>query len=238
VAEASPHFPPGYTARLCPDDPFDTAIGAAGRDAEDGLLLWQDRADRFNAALVLRPLDPLQPALTLAHVGLLSLLEAFASAAPPETAASLDYPDRLMVNEACVGGIRVAHGPLVAKDGMADVPEWLVLGTHVQIQGDPAGAEPGRDLEFTNLFEEGCGDITAAALVEAFSRHFLHWIDRWQEQGFEALRKRYVEELRDKSVVVEPSGDAWRAATNGKRWLPLRTALERPSWIALMAGHD
>ncbi|HEX9463531.1 MAG TPA: biotin/lipoate--protein ligase family protein [Alphaproteobacteria bacterium] len=231
-----PVFPPGFIARLCPDEPFGTAVAAAGRDAEDGLLLWQDRSDRFDAAVVLRPLDPIQPALTLAHVGLLALLDAFAAVAAPETAAALDWPDRLLVNGACVGGVRVAHGRLIEKDAMADVPEWLVLGVRVQIAGDPGDPAPGRDLATTNLFEEGCGEVTAAELVETFSRHFLHWLDRWQDDGFAALRKRYLEELSDKSLEVEASGDAWRTTPAGRTRRPLRDALQRPSWMP--SDHD
>lgn len=232
-----PQFPPGYTVRLCPDDPFTSAIAAAEQGAEDGLLLWQDRADVFSAALVLRPLDPIQASLTLAYVGQLGLLDAFASVAPPETDAKLDWPDRLLVNGACVGGIRVAHGKLIEKQSLSDVPEWLVLGMHVQFEGAADDEQPGRDLEYTNLFEEGCGEVTAAVLVEAFSRHFLHWLDRWQEQGFAAIRKRYVEELHDKALTVEASGDAWRQTSTGKTWRSLREGLRRPSWVLPMVDN-
>ena len=234
---STPQFPPGYTARLCPDDPFATAIAAAGQDAEDGLLLWQDRSDVFSAAVLLRPLDPIQASLTLAYVGQLGLLDAFASLAPPETDAKLDWPDRLIVNGACVGGVRVAHGQLVEKQSLSDVPEWLVLGIHVQLEGSADDDAPGRDLEYTNLFEEGCGDVTAALLVEGFSRHFLHWIDRWQEQGFAAIRKRYLEERHDKSLTVEESGDAWWNAPAGKTWRSLRESLRRPSWSLPMVDN-
>jgi BirA family biotin operon repressor/biotin-[acetyl-CoA-carboxylase] ligase len=221
-----PSFPPGYEARLCLDDPFDTAIAAAQSGAEDGLLLWQDRDDRLNAALVLRPFDPLPAALTLSYVGLLGLLDGFAALAPPETPASLTWPDRLLVNDATVGGIRIAHGPLVEKHGMQNVPDWLVLGLAVQMHGDKDDQAPGRELEYTTLFEEGCGEVTPRLLIESFSRHFLGWLDRWQEQGFEPVRRTAELHQTEQRTRLEPNGDA---SLNDER-RELVAALASPSW--------
>lgn len=224
-----PMAPPGYTLRLCASDAFETACKAGADGAEDGLLLWINRPDRCEAALLLRPLDPVQPALTLSYVGLLGLHDGLAALAPAETPISIAWPDRLLVNEACVGGIRVAHGPLVEKEGMADVPDWLVLGLSVQMM--PVSDEPGENLEYTNLHEEGCGEVIVPALVEAFCRHMLHWLDRWQEDGFQPVRKAFTHDLRDKSINIEANGDAWQQDGAAKSWRNLRDALRQPSWV-------
>ena len=227
-----PSFPPGYEAKLCPSDAFETACKAAAEDgAEDGLLLWVDRRDRCEAAVVLRPLDPIDAALTLSYAGLLGLHDALAAVAPPETPASMAWPDRLMVNEACVGGIRVAHGPLIEKEGMSDVPAWLVISIAVQMMGDPEDDAPGAETEYTNLLEEGCGEITVPMLVESFSRHLLHWLDRWQEEGFQPLRRAFLHDRHNKHVNLEPNGDAWMQDGAAKSWRSLREALRRPSWV-------
>lgn len=226
-----PSFPPGYQAKLCPSDAFETACQAAAEGAEDGLLLWVDRSDRCEAAVVLQPLDPIDVALTLSYVGLLGLHDALAAVAPPETPASMAWPDRLMVNDACVGGIRVAHGPLVEKEGMSDVPAWLVIGIAVQMSGDPDDDAPGAELEYTNLMEEGCGEITVPMLVEAFSRHLLHWLDRWQEDGFQPVRQGFLHDRHNKDLNLEPNGDVWIRDGAAKSWRSLREALRRPSWV-------
>ncbi len=237
MAADQPQFPPGYTVRLCPDDPFTTAVAAAEDGADDGLLLWQDRRDAFNAALVLRPLDPIAVSLQLAYVAQLGLLDGLAAVAPPETDVELAWPDRLLVNGACAGGIRVVHGKLVEKQEMSDVPDWLALGLYLQLQGNPYDDAPGVDLEYTNLFEEGCGDVTAAMLIEAFSRHFLKWLDRWLDQGWGDIRKRYAEELGDEDLTVDESGDAWQKTPTGQTRRSLREALRRPSWVRPMVGN-
>lgn len=225
-----PNVPPGYTLRLCAGDAFSTACQAGADGAEDGLLLWVNRMDRCEAALLLRPLDPIQPALTLGYVGLLGLHDGLAGLAPAETPASIAWPDRLLVNDACVGGIRIAHGPLVEKDGMADVPDWLVIGLAVQMMPVSDDDAPGRDLEYTNLHEEGCGDISVPELIASFSRHMLQWLDRWQEDGFDPVRRAVLHDLNDKTLNIEASGDAWLRDGTVKSWRTLRDALRHPSW--------
>ncbi|HLT78630.1 MAG TPA: biotin/lipoate--protein ligase family protein [Ferrovibrio sp.] len=230
-SENWPSFPPGYEARLCASDAFDTACRAAEDGADDGLLLWVDRPDRCEAAVVLHPLDPIDAALTLSYVGLLGLHDALAAVAPPETPASMAWPDRLMVNDACVGGIRIAHGPLVEKEGMSDVPAWLVIGIAVQMSGDPEDDAPGAELEYTNLLEEGCGEVTVPMLVESFSRHLLQWLDRWQEEGFHPVRRAFLHDRHNRDLNVEPNGDVWFQDGPAKSWRSLREALRRPSWV-------
>lgn len=230
AADDWPQLPPGFDTRLCVADAFGTACRAAEDGAGDGLLLWVDRHDRCEAALVLRPLDPLGPALTLAYVGLLGLHDGFAALAPAETPAAIAWPDRLMVNAACAGGLRLAHGPLVEKQGIADVPDWLVLGIAVQMLGTEDDNAPGTELEYTNLHEEGCGEIAVPKLVEAFGRHLLHWLDRWQEEGFAPVRRALLHVLHEKDINIEMNGDAWQQDGGVKTWRSLAEALRHPGW--------
>jgi BirA family biotin operon repressor/biotin-[acetyl-CoA-carboxylase] ligase len=230
MPEDWPELPPGYTLRLCVADAFAAACQAAQDGAADGFMLMVDRHDRCEAALVLRPLDPVQAALTLGYVGLLGLHDGLAALAPAETPISLGWPDRLMVNAACVGGVRVTHGPLVEKEGMSDVPDWLVLGVTVQMVGADGDDDPGADLVYTNLHEEGCGEVTVPRLVESFGRHLLHWLDRWQEQGFEPVRRGVLHDLDDKALKIEPNGDAWLGSGGTKTIFNLRDRLRQPTW--------
>ncbi|MBP7064384.1 biotin/lipoate--protein ligase family protein [Ferrovibrio sp.] len=226
-----PIFPPGYEARLCLDDAFESAIAAAEAGAEDGLLLWQDRADRFNAAVLLRPLDPLDAALGLSQVGLLALLDALAGLAPAETPITLGWPDRLLVNDATAGGLRLAHGALVEKHGMLEVPDWLVLGFTLQLAPFGDADAPGLELEYTSLHEEGCGEVTAKLLVEAVAHHLLAWLNRWQETGFEPVRRAAEAFQALREAKLEPNGDLWLHDGTAKRLRVLRAALRQPSWV-------
>ena len=233
--EDCPNFPPGYEARLCLDDAFESAIAAAEAGGPDGLLLWQDRGDRFNAAVLLRPLDPLEAALGLSQVGALALLDALSSLAPAETPMALGWPDRLLLNDATAGGLRLAHGPLVEKQGMAEVPDWLVLGFTLQLAPLSSADEPGLELEYTSLYEEGCGEATARLLVEALAHHLLAWLNRWQETGFEPIRRAAESYQAVRDVKLEPNGDIWLHDGTAKRLRVLRAALRQPSWVLPLA---
>ncbi|MEK9971792.1 MAG: biotin/lipoate--protein ligase family protein [Ferrovibrio sp.] len=225
-----PDLPPGYTLKLCVADAFEAACQAARDGAEDGFMLMVDRQDRCEAALVLRPLDPLQPSLTLAYVGLLGLHDGLAAVAPAETPAGIGWPDRLMVNAACAGGIQVETGPLVEKEGMADVPDWLVLGIAVQMTGTEDDDMPGMDLAYTNLREEGCGAVSVPQLIESFARHLLHWLDRWQEEGFEPVRRAVLHDLDDKALMIDANGDAALEREGARIVYSLGDRLRSPSW--------
>ena len=53
------------------------------------------------------------------------------------------------------------------------------------------GEAPG-DLRRTTLAEEGCGDVPTIDLLEAFGRHFLGWINRWQEDGVKPVQQAWL----------------------------------------------
>jgi BirA family transcriptional regulator, biotin operon repressor / biotin---[acetyl-CoA-carboxylase] ligase len=68
----------------------------------------------------------------------------------------------------------------------------LVVGVTVAVTRNPDSPEPGHDPGRTTLQGEGCGDVAVITLLESFSRHFLHWVHRWQEDGFRPLRDAYL----------------------------------------------
>ncbi len=60
------------------------------------------------------------------------------------------------------------------------------------------------------LEDEGFSDMTAGALVEAFSRHFMSANDTWQEQGFGAIAREYLARLPAEKGVrrdIDENGD-------------------------------
>lgn len=224
------HLPPGYVLRLVGRPPFAAAQEAARQGEEDGLLLWRRRDDFLDAALLLRPFDRAARALTLAYVVQLGLIDGLAAVVPPETPARLGWPDRLLVNEGCVGGIRLARGPLVEREGLEGVPDWLVFGIAVRRHAAAPDDAPGRDLEYTDLYEEGCGGVGVSRLLEAFGRHFLLWLERWQEEGPEPVLRACEARYGASKVQLTGSGDAWIGDAAGRRRRPLADALAAPSW--------
>ncbi|MCW5730862.1 MAG: hypothetical protein KIT20_08905 [Alphaproteobacteria bacterium] len=224
------HLPPGYVLRRVPHRPFAAAQEAAFAGAEDGSLFWCPSEDFFDAALVLRPLDEEPRALTLTYVLLLGLIDGLAAVVPPETPARLVWPDRLLVNEGCVGGLRLARGPLVRRAGAEDVPDWLVFGVALHMRAAAPDQTPGRDLEYTNLHEEGCGAVGVPQLLEAFARHLLRWIECWQEDGPAPVLRACETRFGSGEVRLGERGDAWIGDGARRRRRLLAPALAAPSW--------
>lgn len=179
-------LPPPY--RLVPIShcgAFDHARALARAGAEDGTLVWSQDRRLFDCAVVLEQEPELDAMPPILGAGLLALGDAVATAAPPNAELAIGGPDRLLVNGAPVGGVRLA-----VETGR------LVLGGSVDVLGDPDDDAPGRHPERTALREEGFGDVDTAALVNGFSRHLLLWIDRWLEDGAEKTVLRAVRERR------------------------------------------
>ncbi len=183
-----------------PSDPFDEACALATAQGEPGTFLWARREDRAQCAVLLAPDRPAASALLVAYVALLGLRDALGAVAPPAIPATFGWPDRLLVNEALAGGIRVRLPPVKYPDG---VPDWLAVGLDVLIAGDPEDSAPGRHVDRTSLYEEGCGEVTATALLESFSRYFLNWINRWQDDGFAPVKAAWLARVEDYEEEVE-----------------------------------
>ena len=61
----------------------------------------------------------------------------------------------------------------------------------------PAHEEMGETPDETALYAEGCAEVDAANLIEAWARHTLNWITRWDGEG------------------VKPVHDEWRGLVHG-----------------------
>jgi hypothetical protein len=72
------------------------------------------------------------------------------------------------------------------------------------------GAEPGLNPIVTALEEEGFTDVMSGHVVESFARHLMVAIDSWQESGFGAVARSYLERLpREQGVRrdIDENGD-------------------------------
>jgi BirA family biotin operon repressor/biotin-[acetyl-CoA-carboxylase] ligase len=177
-----PEFPPLYRPfAVTPElDPFERCINVARDGAEAGTLLWSIGQEACECAVVLAPEQSLEASLPVVLVALLALGDALGSLVPPLVAVTYGWPDRLEVNGGVVGGVRLASAPTEASDAP---PEWLVIGFGVALRGPWGEGEPGDDVHRTTLADEGCAEVETVDLLEAFARHFLAWINRWQEDG-------------------------------------------------------
>jgi biotin-(acetyl-CoA carboxylase) ligase len=148
------------------------------------------------------------------------------------------WPDRLLVDGAIAGGVRVRRVEGTAK---------IVLGIEVAIRDAPGARDPGRHPDRTTLHDEGCGDIVMMDLLEAFGRHFLSWIHRWLSEGFGPVRASWQARAYRMGgpVAVASGGHTHRGGfaglddtggmmidtPAGRVILKLAEALRSPTWL-------
>jgi BirA family biotin operon repressor/biotin-[acetyl-CoA-carboxylase] ligase len=243
----SPAFPPMFRPfAVTPDvDPFDRAQGIAVDGAEPGTLLWSIAQDACECAIVLAPEQSLELSMPVVLVASLALGDALGALIPPVIAVHFGWPDRLELNGGIVGGVRMTWAKVESSD---QVPDWLVVGFGIAIRGSWPDGEPGDDLRRTTLAAEGCADILSVELLEGFSRHFLSWLNRWQEDGVQPVRQAWLARATGlgREVTLDVGGRtatgtfagltetaAIRLTRGGvAQTVPLFEAMRTPTWAA------
>lgn len=179
-------FPPLMTGEAAGpgQDPFDLARQKAELGVDAGLVVYDLGADTLRAALVLAPEVPLAQAMAMLPTCGVGFQNALGALAPPEVAVHLDWEGGLRINGARCGSLRIA----ASTDDPAVQPDWLVVALELPLwpQGD-GGETPDQ----TALYAEGCAEVTAPRLLESWTRHCLHWINRWDEGDLKALHAEW-----------------------------------------------
>jgi biotin-(acetyl-CoA carboxylase) ligase len=216
-------------------DAFAHATRIAGEQGA-GTLVYVGRFDLAEFAVVLEPDEPLRTARRAFYAGMAALADAIIAFAPPETPMEIGWPDALRINLGLVGGGRLGW-PKKTRDD--EVPEWLVFGAMVRTVS--LTDAPGLHPLSTALEEEGFSDVGSGRLMESFTRNFMVTTDLWQEQGFEAVAKEYLQRLPVERGVrrsIDDNGDLLirRMAQPDAERRALLPALAQPSWLDRKTG--
>ncbi|WP_170374924.1 biotin/lipoate--protein ligase family protein [Ruegeria atlantica] len=195
-----PVFPPLLTGHPVQggEDPFDRAQAMAALGCDAGTVVYNIQADRLRVAIVFAPEVPLQDAMAMLPLCAVGFQNALGALAPPEVAVHLGWDGLICVNGAKCGMFRTAAS---GRDPGQE-PDWLVVSWELALL--QTGDDPGKTPDVTALYDEGCADVSAAQLVESWSRHMLTWLNRWQEDGNAPLHGEWMGLLRG---VGEPYGE-------------------------------
>jgi len=214
-------------------DAFAHAVAHAA-DEGAGTLVHVGRFDLAEFAVVLEPDEPLHLARRAFYAGMAALADALTVHAPPETPLDIDWPDAIKVNWGLVGGGRLAWPPHADEN---EPPEWIVFGAMIRLVSLAEG-DPGLRPLSAALEDEGFDEMAADRLVESFARHLMVTLDTWQEQGFPAVAKTYLQRLApDKAQGVrrdiDENGDLLvrrmgKVDVERRRLAPI---LAQPTWF-------
>mmetsp|Transcript_28967 Transcript_28967/g.55476 ORF Transcript_28967/g.55476 Transcript_28967/m.55476 type:complete len:233 (-) Transcript_28967:112-810(-) len=225
-------FPPLMWGEAASDSAFDHAVMKATLGCDAGLIAYNLRTDMLEAALVFAPEVPLRTAMAMLPLCGVGLQNALGALAPPEVAVHLEWYGGIRVNGARCGTFRA----MASDADPADVPDWLVIGFTLPLV--PASEDTGLTPDETALFAEGCSDVSPPHLLEAWARHTLNGLNRWEEDGSAGLHAEWRglafgigEDAENQSLtgtflgIDEEFGMLLRDA-NTTHLIPLTTVLE------------
>jgi biotin-(acetyl-CoA carboxylase) ligase len=191
-AEQTLDLPPGYTLVALRElgDAFAHGRNIAA-EAGAGTLVWVRRYDLVEFAVVLEPDEPLVSARRALFAGMNAVADAISAHCPPEREVNFAWPDTVLFDGGLLGGGRLGWPTDCAED---DIPAWLVFGVILRA-ADMADVGEVQAASGVSLLSEGFGMIDVDAIIGSFARHLMTAFDRWNERGFDAIARDYLERL-------------------------------------------
>lgn len=173
----TPRFPPLMSGERAQSDAFEHASMRAATGCDAGLVVYRVTASEIEAALVFAPEVPLGIAMSMLPLCGVGFQNALGALAPPEVAVHLDWDGGIRINGATCGRFKA----MASDTDPEGVPDWLVIGFTLPLI--PEGDSPGETPDQTSLYAEGCAEVAPLDLIEAWARHTLNWITRWEDEG-------------------------------------------------------
>jgi len=181
----APSFPPLFSGQDATGrDPFALACATAQAGCDAGLVIYDLAPDTLRAAIVFAPDVSLEQAAVMLPICGVGFQNALGALAPPEVSVHLGWDGAIFINGGRCGALRMA-----AEGQPTDEPDWLVVDLTLTLwpQSDDTGLTPDE----TALYAEGCAEVDAVALLEAWVRHTLVGINAWADTGTAQLHREW-----------------------------------------------
>ncbi|MGZ2257303.1 DUF4444 domain-containing protein [Roseobacter sp. A03A-229] len=183
----APQLPPLFSGLATAGaDPRAAACAEAERGCDAGLVTYDVTPERLSAAVVFAPEVPLRQAMIMLPLCGVGFQNAFGTLAPPEVSLQLEWSGGLRLNGARCGALDIS----AAVHGADAVPDWMVVALSLTLWSDEE--DTGVTPDVTALSAEGCSEIDPVDLLEAWMRHTLVWINRWDEDGVKPLHTEWT----------------------------------------------
>lgn len=173
-----------------------------------GDLVWSTSLDVAHCAIVLEPEISAEKTLTMVPLGMVAIADCLGAICPPNLGITFGWPGLIYANGARIGNVSLYFPDNTPFD---EIPDYAVLSMALNVKWPEENSsqeenEPGNDLRKTVLYEEGCGDIDAKQIINSWSRHFLTWIDTWQQEGFEPVHENWLFRAANRNQLTTIEG--------------------------------
>jgi len=144
---------------------------------------WSSPEGNLYLSLILRPGRDATGAAELAFLAAIAIGEGIAPLIPASVAVRYKWPNDVLLNGRKVAGV-LLESSLGPKGGL----DWLVIGVGVNVLGFPKRT----GYPATSLVAEGAEGLDAACVLEGFCQAFLSGYERWRDEGFAGVRRRWL----------------------------------------------
>ena len=156
---------------------------------------WLSPVGALHCAVVLRPELATARLGEFVPLGVVALGMALAGSVAPMTELRYRWPNAVVLGDGRVAGVWLSAGS-----------DWLVLATSVNVT-ETANAENFRHT--CVWFDGGNPEATVATLLEAYARHLVSWLARWDEEGFAPVLRHFrirAEQIHADVALCLPGG--------------------------------
>jgi len=183
--DTPPQLPPLLTPVSVEDgmDVMAKAVVVAAK-GHAGQVLYSQQTETLDMAVTMIPEVTKTKAMQMHYVLMVALGDAIGALAPPEIQVQYRFPGFILLNQGYAGFCRVEFSTSQDENGY---PSWLIGQITLELSGIAKETESGHIPDHTSLEEEGGGYISRTRLLEAVSRHFLVWLNRWEDEGFKPI---------------------------------------------------
>jgi len=193
-----PQLPPLFSCQSVAQgkDPFDKAVSSAS-SGDVGTVFYSNDSDTLSLAITLGPEVERSHALQVHYVMMLGLSDALGALAPPEIEIAHLWPNLIFMNRGLMGKTIL----LDAGGDVNKVPEWMVVGVKLRLKVESKKLHD--KIELTSLEDEGASFLSNIRIIEAIARHFLSWLNKWQDEGFKPVHSTWSERVVEKIFVKD-----------------------------------
>ena len=157
---------------------------SAVEQSEVGTVFYAAASGLAQFSVALSPDVTSLKAAQMFHALMIGVGDAIGAIAPPEVEVNYLFPGYILLNKGRAGQVQISIDP-AAK--LSDQPQWMVASAAIRMDTDIEATLASGLHDETSLIEESGGHISTTRIIEASSRHFLAWINRWEQDGFRPL---------------------------------------------------
>lgn len=170
--------------------------------------VWSGPSGNLMCSVLLWPQCGLAAASQLSFVAALAVFDLVRASLPADRRISLKWPNDVLVEGKKISGILLEAG-----GWMPGAAGWIVVGTGVNLCHHPLDTEwPATDIR-----AEGGEAPGPARALEGFCAAFEAWRVRWASEGFEPIRRRWLDHAHrlGEEVVARMEREAVRGRFMG-----------------------